>query len=199
MVHVRHRLALLVAAALLVGACSADEGGEASPATVAVEDEATTAAATPTTTTTTTVVDAAVAAVERAYFEQWDAFVEIFSDPDPSNPLIDRYFAGTARETILDSIARDIRDNVITRLPENPSDFRPAIESLAMDSSETATVIECLVDGLVAVDRVNGTVLNDDVVVLRVTNAFQLIDAQWKVTSIRVLEELQSADECAIN
>ena len=191
-VTIRRILPLALAATLLLG-CG-DDDGEAS--SITAPPDTTTSTTERSTTITTEGRTGVEADVEEAYYAQWDAYVEILSDPDPSNRLIDQHFAGAAKETLLDSISKDIRDGVVTRLPENKADFAPRIESIDVQESK-ATVLECVVDGLVAVRRSTGEVLDDDVVVLRLTNEFELLGGQWKIIRTEVVEELTDRSECA--
>ena len=122
-VRTRRIWGIVLAAGVALAACGGGDG-EPSAATVAPTptSESTTTTEATTTTTTTSSVEAAV---EQAFYEQWDAFIEILSDPDPANPLIDRYFTGRARETLLDTISSDVRDGYVTQRPSDPALFSP--------------------------------------------------------------------------
>ncbi|MDZ7674592.1 MAG: hypothetical protein U5K30_05940 [Acidimicrobiales bacterium] len=85
--------ACLLAAITVVGACSGNDD-DASPVTV--DPDSTTTSETTTTTESTTTTENPEAAVEQAFYAQWDAFVEILEDPDPANPLIEEHFTGQA-------------------------------------------------------------------------------------------------------
>ena len=187
----RFRLCLL-AGALLVGACTSDD--EPSASTVA-PDETTVPESTTTEATTTTTEDPA-AAVEQAFFDQWDAFVEVLEDPDPSNPLIDMFFIGAARDSLLDTVSSDIDNGWVTQRPENPDHFKPGVESVEIVDSATAIVIECTIDGLVVVERQSGTVVNDNVVSARLENTFVLDGDQWKLSTNRTLSREEGPDGC---
>ncbi len=191
-------LAATLVMALTVAACGDDD--TTSPVTVPDDGSSTT---TPTTSTTTPPEPAedpdaeTRQAIEQAYFDQWDAFIEILSDPDPANPLIDQHFAGASKDALLDTISMDIAEGVVTRPPEDPSDFQPGIESLELVDSTTATVIECTIDGLVVERRDTGEVVNDRVSIVRLQNRFELIDGRWKVSSTKLIERLEGSDTCA--
>lgn len=186
--------ALLLAGVVAVPACGDDDSG-ASNATV--PDDRPTTETTRSTTSTTEEPEAEIRAeVEDAYYAQWDAFVEIFSDPDPANPLIDEHFTGAAREQVLNSIGSEIANGTITRPPEDDENFQFLVESIEILGESEAVVIDCLVDGLVAVDRSTGQVLNDRVVSLRTRNTFRLEDGHWKISDTEVLEELGEGVKC---
>ncbi len=194
----RRAVGMAVAAVALVATGCGDDDAVTSPVTVPD-----TRGETPTSTTSTTAAaqedgDAEVIGqIEAAYFAQWDAFVEILGDPDPANPLIDQHFAGAAKETLLDSIARFLANGQVARRPEDPSLFVPRVESVELQSEERAELIECLVDGLQLVDRETGEVVNDTVSYLRVRNEFQLLDDMWKVVDTEIIDRLEGASECA--
>ena len=185
---------LLLGAAVLLGACGGDD--DASGVTVP-EDEVTTSTSTTTgSTTTTTDPDADVKeAIEQAYYDQWDAYIEILSDPDPTNPLIEQHFTGAARERLLDSIAEDVRAGIVTRRPDNPDNFRADIIDVSL-AEEQATVISCLVDGLVQVDRTTGAVVNDAVATLKIETSMVLEDQNWKLEDSVRLSRLEGATSC---
>lgn len=180
----RFRLCLL-AGALLVGACTSDD--EPSDSTVA-PDETTVPESTTTEATTTTTEDPA-AAVEQAFFDQWDAFIEILEDPDPSNPLIDEFFAGAARDQVLDIVSRYIAEDKVAARPDDPADFAPSIVSVQLVGGDSAVVVECTVDGTKIVQRSTGNVLNDNLDVNHFENTFELIDGRWKLISTKVLQD----------
>ena len=182
----------LVVGALVIGACAGDD--DASDVTVA-QDETSVPESTTTEATTTTTEDPTVA-IEQAFYDQWDAFVEILEDPDPSNPLIDQFFTGTARDAILDTISSDIERGLVTRRPENPDHFSPGIESIEFVDERTALVVECTIDGLIVLDRETGMVINDNVVSARLENTFVLEDGQWKLLTNKGLGKEEGAEGC---
>ena len=177
---IRSRLVpCFLGAAILLGACSGDDDATG----VTVPDDEVTTSTTTTTGSTTTDPDAEVkAAIEQAYHDQWDAYIEILSDPDPTNPLIEQHFTGAAKERLLDLVSAFIRDGYIARLPTEPSLFQPQIQRLAVDGDE-ATVIECTVDGLMKVRRATGEIVDDEVLKAHLANTFVLSDGRWKVES----------------
>lgn len=180
----RFRLCLL-AGALLVGACTGDD--TASDVTVAPDQ--TTAPETTTTDAPTTTTEDPAAAVEQAFFDQWDAFVEILEDPDPSNPLIDEFFAGAARDQVLDIVSRYIAEDKVAARPDDSADFAPSIITTQILGGDSAIVEECTIDGTKIVRRSTGEVLNDNLDVNHFENTFELIDGQWKLTSTKVLKD----------
>lgn len=190
MVSWRRSLVLVVAVGLLAG-CG---GGGEEPSAVTVAQ--TTPTSTTTTESTTTTVSAE-AAVEQAFYEQWDAFIEILSDPDPANPLIDRYFTGRARETLLDTISSDVRNGYVTRRPEDPQLFRPTIVRIVVDSDTTARVEECLVDGLVLMNAGTGEVVNDAVITSEITNTFVREGGTWKLEHALQRNRVEGVGGCA--
>lgn len=177
----------LVASVLVLAGCGDDGGATSSPITVDPAQEATTTTEDPSTTTTT---EDPTAAIEQAYYDQWDAFVEILSDPDPANPLIDKHFAGAAKEKLLDSVSRFVQNGTVAALPLSAHDFRPRVESIEMNSSDSAMVVECLVDGLRVLERASGRVLNDNVKTLRIKNEFRYRQGTWKIVSSTTVDEL---------
>lgn len=177
----------LFAAALLLGACGGD-ATDTSNVTVPAETS-TTEPATTTTESTTTTTEDPKAAVEAAFYEHWDAFVEILEAPDPSNPLIDQYFTGAARSAVLDGVSRLIGDGHAVRLPADSSNFRPQIKSIVLLSDTEAIVYECTIDGLVVYDTSSGEIVNQSVDKIAQRNLLQLEDGSWKVSDLRDIEE----------
>lgn len=184
MIATRFRLCLL-AGALLAGACTSDD--EPSDSTVAPDE--TTAPESTTTEATTTTTEDPTAAVEQAFFDQWDAFIEILEDPDPSNPLIDVFFAGAARDQVLDIVSRYIAEDQVAARPDDPADFAPSIIATHLVGNNSAIVEECTIDGTKIVQRSTGEVLNDNLDVNHFENTFELIDGRWRLTSTKVLED----------
>lgn len=173
----RRSRVLAVAGALLAG-CG---GGDGEPSAVTVAE--TTPTSTTTTEATTTTVSAE-AAVEQAFYEQWDAFIEILSDPDPANPLIDRYFTGPARESLLDAISRFVSDGVSAKRPDDRAQFQPTVRAVHLESRTRAVVIECTIDGIQQVDRRTGTVIDSDVAQVHGKLVFEYSGGQWRVAEI---------------
>ncbi|WP_436793883.1 hypothetical protein [Actinospongicola halichondriae] len=169
--------ACLLAVALAAGACAGDD--DASP-DVTVDPTESSTTTTSMAESTTTTEDPRVA-VEQAFFDQWDAFVEILEDPDPANPLIDQFFTGAARDSILDTISEFIRDGKRARLPDDPKDFSPKVVEVSVDSTTSATLFECTVDGIVIVDVATGAPTNDSVSTYEARNTFELVDGEWKL------------------
>ena len=91
--------ACVLAGAFLAGACSGDDD----TSSVTVPDETTSTSTTATSTTSTTADP--TAAVEQAFYDQWDAFVEIRSDPSPPTPWIDEILLVPPGRRLLDSIS----------------------------------------------------------------------------------------------
>ena len=187
---------LLLVAALLLG-CGDDDEGVSSATLVAEDDDPTTTTAEPTTTTADDPDVELKAEIEDAYYAQWDAYVEILSDPDPTNPLIDRHFAGAARERLLDAISADIREGLVTRRPASSEHFRHVVETVDVRSESEAVVVSCVIDGLVVQKRSSGEIVNDTVAVLRVESAFVLDGSLWKLDDSVRLERFEQGNECA--
>ena len=187
--------AMLLVAAVVAGACSGDD--DSSGTTVPADDATTSTTSSSTTSSTTSTTEDPTAAVEQAFYDQWDAFVEILSAPDPANPLIDKHFAGDARATVLDIIASDLTQNFTTSKPEDPMHFVPRIESVEFVSPITALVTECTVDGLVIRNRDTGEVVNDVVATVRIKNRFELDDGRWRVASSTRIARSEGVVDCA--
>lgn len=169
---------VLLAAALLVGACGDDDAG-GSDVTVPADPNSSTSSST--TSSSTTTADPA-GAVEQAFYDQWDAFVEITSAPDVDNPLIDEYFTGEAKQALLDGVSKLIADGQAIRLPEDPSDFEPRIVEIRMEGESSAVVYECTVEALVIVDQATGEVVDDAVSEFESRNVFERVDGRFKVS-----------------
>ena len=185
----RFRLCLvagaLVVGALVVGACAGDD--DASDVTVA-PDETSVPESTTTEATTTTTEDPTVA-VEQAFYDQWDAFVEILEDPDPSNPLIEQHFSGDAKDAVLDGVSSLIADGLAIRTPDNEANFEPRIVEVRILSPTSAAVFECTLEGLVIYHQESGDVVEDAVSEFESRNDFEMIDGRYVVTSTRDIEE----------
>lgn len=175
--------ACLLAVAVVIGACG-DDDDSTSPVTV--DPETTTTE--PTTTDATPTTEDPEAAVEQAFYDQWDAYLEIVADPDPANPLIDEYFTGRAKQGVLDGVSRLISEGRAIREPENEEDFEPTIVETQIRSATEASVFECTTDGLVVFDKASGTVVNDEVVHVEQRNEFTLEDGRWKASDLRETE-----------
>lgn len=184
MIAARFRLSLL-AGALLVGACTSDD--EPSASTVA-PDETTVPESTTTEPTTTTTEDPA-AAVEQAFFDQWDAYLEIVGDPDPANPLIDQHFSEEAKDAVLDGLSKLVEEGLAIRLPEDEANFEPRIVETQVLSPTTAAVFECTLEGLVIYRPETGEIVDDAVSEFESRNDFELVDGQYVVTSTRDIQD----------
>lgn len=169
----------LFAAALLLGACGGDDT-DASNVTVPAETS-TSEPSTTTTESTTTTTEDPKAAVEAAFYAQWDAFVEIVSAPDPADPLIDRHFADGARSAVLDGVSKLLSQGQAFRLPDDESKFDPRIVEIDLTSASTATVFECTVEGLVLYEVSSNTTVNEGVANYERRNDFELRDGRWVV------------------
>ncbi len=86
---------LVLIVILALAACGGDDASSSTTTTMPSPESTTTA-----TTAAPTTTEDPTAAVEQAFYDQWDAFVEITGHPDVRNPLIDRYFAGKAKEAL---------------------------------------------------------------------------------------------------
>ncbi|MGK2928989.1 MAG: hypothetical protein ACSLFO_05365 [Acidimicrobiales bacterium] len=178
---------LLVTAALFAGACGGDDASDdAGDVTVPVDESSTTSSSTTEPTTTT---EDPKAAVEQAFYDQWDAFVEISSAPDIEHPLIDQHFTGEAKEALLDGVSRLLADGEGFRLPEDQSSFHPRVVKIEMTSEDQATVFECTVEGLVIFNRTTGDVVNDSVADYERRNEFKLVNDRWLVSETVELAE----------
>ena len=138
---------LLLVLALAGSACA---GGDDSASSVTVPaTEPTTTSTTAASTTTTT--EDPKAAVEQAFYDQWDAFVEILGDPDPRNPLIDKYFTGEAREQLCSTACPRLCSigTAFRCCPTIRTIFKPRIVKIDHLCEPTAVVFECTIEGLV--------------------------------------------------
>lgn len=176
---------VLLAVALLIGACG-DDDADGSGVTVPADSSSSSSSST--TEPPTTTADPA-GAVEQAFYDQWDAFVEITSAPDVDNPLIDEYFTGEAKQALLDGVSKLIADGQAIRLPDDPSDFKPRIVAIEMTGDSSAVVYECTVEGVVIFDQVTGQVVNDAVSNYERRNTFERIDDRWLVSSTTPIQE----------
>ncbi len=175
--------ACLLAVALVAGACAGDD--DASP-DVTVDPTATTAAVEDPPETTTTTADPRVA-VEQAFYDQWDAYLEIVGDPDVSNPLIELTYTGTARDGVIDGISALREAGTAIRRPDDPQLFTPRIVETRRVSATEYLVFECTIQGLVLFEREAGTVLDDAVANYERKNTLVLDDQAWKVSdTVRV-------------
>lgn len=170
----------------VLGACGGD--GAASPDVTLGADEFVTTTALPAPTTITDPDAAIKADVEQAFYEQWDAFVQILGELDPASPLIDRYFTGEAKDSLIKTMGDFVLSKEALRLPESGDDFAPRIISIHVDGPNTATVFECTIDGLVVVDVSTDTVVNDSVSTYAARNTFLLEGNAWRLESSRSLE-----------
>jgi hypothetical protein len=152
--------------------------------------------AAPATTSTTEAAGDQVAAVRRAFHDQWDAFVEITSDPDITDPLIDRHFTGEAREAVLDTVSADLLHGHATGVPDDPDLFQPSIESVEITGPASAVVVECTVDGLMVVERDSAEVVDATVVTVRIENRFERADGTWKVARSNLLSRREGVHRC---
>ena len=184
MIAARFRLCL-VAGALVVGACSGDD--VASDVTVAPDQ--TTAPETTTTEAITTTTEDPADAVEQAFFDQWDAYLDIVGDPDTANPLIDQHFTAGAKDAVLDGVSALIADGLAIRLPDDEADFEPRIVGAQVLSPTTAVVFECTLEGLVIYRQDTGEIVDGAVSEFESRNDFELIDGRYVVTSTRDIEE----------
>ncbi len=175
---------VLVGLALVAAACGGGADDPSSATVPATEPTTTSTTAAPTTTT-----EDPAAAVEQAFYDQWDAFVEIAGDPDVTNPLIDEYFTGRAKEGVLDGVSKLIAGGEAIRLPDDASRFRPTIDRTVIQSPTDAVVFECTIDGLVVYEVAPVKSSNDAVEVLGQRNDFKFIDGRWKATDLRDLAE----------
>lgn len=189
----RRTMHILAVAGVVATACG---GGEGAPSAVTVPEASSTTSTTAPATTEPATGPSAEAAVEQAFYEQWDAFIEILSDPDPANPLIDRYFTGPAREQVLDAVSEFVARGHVARLPADPKKFELTVETIDLVSARRAEVVECVVDGLTVVEAGSGETVNDAVSVLRIREVFVFEDDYWKVSTTETLKRLGHRSEC---
>lgn len=175
--------AVLLASALVVAACGDDDA--ASPVTVPADG---TGSAPTSERPTTTTTEDPTAAVEQAFFDQWDAFLEVASNPDPSHPLISAHFVGRAEESVRDGVSKLVADGHSIRRPDDPSRFVPAIREIRRISDSEYLVFECTIQGLVLIDQESGAVLDDAVADYERKSTYVLDDGRWKVQSTERLE-----------
>jgi hypothetical protein len=187
----RVRTACVVAAVLVLGAC----GGDDAASDVTVAPETTTTVATTTSEAPTTTEDP-TAAVEQAFYDQWDAYLEIVADPDVENPLIDQTYVGEARLGVVDGVSKLIADGTAIRRPDDPDLFEPRIVETRRIDATTYVVFECTIQGLVLFDAATGAVLDDAVADYERRNTIIQSNGEWKVAdTVRLSEEEPGCDE----
>ena len=176
---------LLVGLALFAGACG---GGADDTSSVTVPaTEPTTAPTSTTTSEPTTTTEDPKAAVEQAFYDQWDAFVEIVARPDPTRPADRRVLHRRGAGTLLDGMSQLIarrRGDPTSGGSERSSgrELSNRIQSIADDG---AVVFECTVDGLVvSTSSTRASRRRRRSTTRQQRNEFELVDGMWKVANL---------------
>lgn len=173
----RYRLCLL-AGALLAAACTGDD--DTTDVTIAPDE--TTAPETTTTEAPTTTTEDPTVAVEQAFHDQWDAYLEIVGDPDPANPLIEATYTGGARDEILDAVSKLILEGRVIVRPEDSSKFQPRVGDVARVSDTEYLLVQCTIQGLVLKDAESGATIDDEVAEFNRQSTYVLEADTWKVS-----------------
>lgn len=191
------RVAAVALTAVLVvsSACSGDDDDSTTVITDPVETTESTTTSTSSTTSTTIDPDAEVKAeVEAAYLAYWDAVLEIFAEPNPGNPLIERHTTGAVRRVTLEAVAEDALEGRVVQPPEDPDDYTQTVLEVEVHGS-SATVRACAIDGALVIDRATNEVLDDDLVTLLLT-ATLANEGTWKVETSQVEDRREGRWDC---
>lgn len=178
---------LLLAVALAAGACSGDDDGT-SAVTVPAADTTSSSTSSSSTQPTTTTEDPTVA-VEQAFYDKWDAYVEAGREPDAFSPVIDQTFTGDAHTAFADALSRLLAGGNALRPPDDSERFQPRINELRILDQASAVVFECTYDGLVIYNSGTGDVVDDAVDHVAARNEFEFVDGRWKVARVADLEQ----------
>lgn len=177
----RRVVALALVAGLAVSACNGDDDAE-SASTTSETTESTTS--TSESTTTTDPEAELKAEVEAAYMASWDAFEQIYANPDPANPLIKQTYTGVSLEAVLDEVSRSVLEGEAIRRPDDPANLVIEVMRIEPASEEEAVVTACWVDGYVVYDQTSGAVKNETVSTKTTTAVMRLEDGRWKIAEV---------------
>lgn len=173
--------------ALVAGACSGDD--DPSDGAAATSTTETSVAETTTTAEPTTTTEDPAAAVEQAFFDQWDAYLEIVRNPDPSHPLIEQTYTGGARDEVLNGVSKLISEGRAIRRPDDPQLFIPRVLDIRELSETEFVLFECTIQGLVLFDQETGDVVDDELADYNRKSRYVLEDGRWKVAQTTRFEE----------
>lgn len=182
--------ATLLAATVVVAACgsggttTAPTGDGSDPAAVTTEAGPSPPATLRTTTTSVPTTADPLVAVEQAFHDQWDAYLDVLEAPDITDPLIDEHFTGRAREHLADRVSEFLAEGKVAVRPEDPDELVPRIVGMRLESPTVAHVFECTVDGVRIIDARTGEVRNGTVITLEARNTFHLVDGRWKLANL---------------
>jgi hypothetical protein len=113
--------------------------------------------------------------------QAWANFEHVFfltaDPPDPGSPLMDRYMttdlAGTTRKQRSDLAA----DGLLARIPKDGSYSETAVSATV--STDSASLIVCVVDSSQQIDAKSGAVANGDVITKKLAVDFARAGERW--------------------
>ncbi|HEX2577782.1 MAG TPA: hypothetical protein VHK88_15625 [Aquihabitans sp.] len=181
-------LAVLVATALAVGACSND-GEDAAPTAEATMPERTTTdpASVVERSTTTTTPPTPEEEVEAAYLEIMDAYFRRLERPNPDDPSIAVNHSGSSAVDVAEILTTLSDAGQVARFSDDGPPT-PKVERTEMLAVDRARLRSCIVDPTVLADRETGEVLNDAVSSRLVEAVLLRSGGAWKLDSLSVLE-----------
>lgn len=208
--HSRHRaVAACIAAALLLGATSCGDDGEASPASTTTTEASTssTESTTSTTSETTTAAGASTATtapgssaeqeVIDRYIGYWNARFEANSGtPDPNDPALREYATGEQLATVIAETQSNLDEGLAFQRAAEPHNIQRV--TVVEIEGDRAVVQECVVADGVIVRRDTGEVVNDEVNTHNVQAEMTRVDGVWKVSAARLLQRFEGAAGCAL-
>ncbi|MGH9031163.1 MAG: hypothetical protein ACRDZV_03470 [Acidimicrobiia bacterium] len=186
-------LALLLIAALALGACS-DDDTDGSLNT----GESTSTTRRPTTTTTVDPSEAGRAEVEAAYTASSRAFIDAAAIPDPNFPALAATHTGPMLEQSRNVLRALQADGRIIRYPPN-SRYRVEIDGETLQvEGDVARFELCGVDDGERVVVATGEVVAGGVVTVRARVAMQRADGSWRLAERQQLAEWEGVAGCAL-
>jgi hypothetical protein len=178
------RIAALVGAVVVAGACGGDDGDDGSVDTMA----ATTTSAPPTTTSSR-------AEVAAAYLAYWDAYHRASMDPvDPHlAELQDRMTGDQKRATTRNLENMQARGQAVRR-PEGARHMH-AVMDVSVQGTQ-GLVHGCSIDDLVTYDVATGKAIDDSVATKRYEASLVLEAGEWKVRLVTETERIEGIVPC---
>jgi hypothetical protein len=180
---------------LVLGACSDNDRGDASPSTT------TSTSATTSTSTTSTTVDAAAQAeaeVVAAYEAASRAFIDAAAIPDPNYPALATTHTGPMldqRRRVLLALQADGR---VIRYPPN-SQYRVEVDQNTLTLEGDVAIFEvCGVDDGERVVAATGEVVAGGLVTVQARVAMQRVNGAWALAERQQISELQGVAGCAL-
>jgi hypothetical protein len=188
---VRRRVATAaVAVALLAAGC----GGSEEPAAVGeVPPPSTTGSTEPTSTTASTAE--IKQAVLDAYLAGWKAKHVSNDPPDPEFPALAETHTGPALDQAVENRQAFQVTGRVGRFPEDSIAERRA--EVVSVGAEEAVVRDCSVDDSQIVIAATGEAVNDLVATVLFEGSMVVEDGQWKLRSLKVVEEWEGVAGCA--